>query len=185
MDKEKILDAWLVLRYQAGEKKALAHLVKRWYPRLQRQIYWHIRDVEAVGDIAQESWYAILKGLPRLKNAERFSVWAARIAYFKAMDWLRQQQQRTTMADLREASDYAPEEEDAENRIGLIRKEMARLPDHLRIILSLFYLEEYPLREISLILKIPVNTVKSRLFQAREKLKKSLKIIENEKSGKN
>ena len=49
------------------------------------------------------------------------------------------------------------------------------LPEQQKMVIKLFYLEEYTLKEISKTLKMSLGTVKSRLFYAREKLKKNIK----------
>ncbi|MGA1227121.1 MAG: RNA polymerase sigma factor [Tamlana sp.] len=50
-----------------------------------------------------------------------------------------------------------------------------KLPEHQQVVIKLFYVEDYSLKQISDILKISIVTAKSRLFQAREKLKETLK----------
>jgi len=184
MKKEQVLDELLLLQFRSGKKESLELLSKRWYPRLSRQIYWHIRDQDAVADIVQETWYAILKGIPTLKDYQRFGVWASRIAYFKSADWIRQhQKKRNIEASLDEdISEIMPQNEEKGNeKITLLRKVMTTLPDDQRSVLAMFYLEAYSIREIAEILNIPKNTVKSRLFQAREKLKVSVKKLTYEK----
>jgi RNA polymerase sigma-70 factor (ECF subfamily) len=50
-----------------------------------------------------------------------------------------------------------------------------KLPEHQQVVIKLFYVEDYSLKQISDILKISIGTAKSRLFHAREKLKETLK----------
>lgn len=177
MKKEQVLDEWLVLRSQMGDTNALTLLAERWYPKLIRQIYWHIQDMDAAQDIAQETWYAIQKGIPKLKEVSRFGVWASRIAYNKAMDGLKKKQkQRNKETKLPEALESIQEVIDSkEDSIQLILRSIKFLPKDQRVVLSMFYLEEYSVRDIAKILQIPLGTVKSRLFHAREKLKSVLK----------
>jgi len=59
-----------------------------------------------------------------------------------------------------------------------LKRAMRALPDNQHLVLVMFYLENYSIREMSEILSIPAGTVKSRLFHAREQLKK---IINHEK----
>ena len=49
------------------------------------------------------------------------------------------------------------------------------LPEHHQMVINLFYVEDYSLKQISEILSISVGTAKSRLFHAREKLKTIIK----------
>jgi RNA polymerase sigma-70 factor (ECF subfamily) len=58
--------------------------------------------------------------------------------------------------------------------VARIRAGIARLEPDQRLILSWFYLEDMPLRDIAEALSIPVGTVKSRLFHARAALRARL-----------
>ena len=72
--------------------------------------------------------------------------------------------------------------EDESNRTQLaLLTAIRKLPKEKQDIIRLFYAEEYSITEISSFLKIPIGTVKSRLFQAREKLKSILKKVNHEK----
>lgn len=63
---------------------------------------------------------------------------------------------------------------------GEIYEAVMKLPEKYRVVIHLFYFEEYQIREIASILKVNENTVKSRLSRARKMLKKS---IEQERSS--
>ncbi|NQZ44946.1 MAG: RNA polymerase sigma factor [Flavobacteriaceae bacterium] len=62
-----------------------------------------------------------------------------------------------------------------EQRIARLQRAMQNLPFDQRMVLKLFYLESYSIKEISRITKVSTSTVKTRLFRAREKLKEVLK----------
>ncbi len=62
-----------------------------------------------------------------------------------------------------------------EERAILLQKAVLTLPTNQQLVLRLFYLEGYSLKEMSQILEISMGTVKSRLFYGREKLKTILK----------
>ncbi|MDE6529544.1 MAG: RNA polymerase sigma factor [Lachnospiraceae bacterium] len=55
-----------------------------------------------------------------------------------------------------------------------IRKEIENLPDHYRIVVLLYYMQGLGIDEIGRLLSIPAGTVKSRLHQARKKLRRKL-----------
>lgn len=175
---DKIFDEWLVLQFRSGHEKALTLLAKRWHHKIVRQAYWHTQNLDASKDIAQESWYVIVRGLNTLRDPQRFSVWALSITSKKSVDWIRSnQKERKHEGAKREAQEeFSAEHDDSkQEKIESIRKAMKDLPDEHRMVLSLFYLESYSLKEIAKIMRIPSGTVKSRLFNAREKLKKIIK----------
>jgi RNA polymerase sigma factor (sigma-70 family) len=175
---DKIFDEWLVLQYRSGHNKALSLLAKRWNQKIIRQAYWHTQNLDASKDIAQESWYVIVRRINGLRDPQRFGVWALSITSKKSIDWIRKnQKERKQEEDKRNAQEElnSSKDETVQEKIDIIRKAMKNLPDDHRMVLSLFYTESYSLKEISKIMRIPQGTVKSRLFNAREKLKNFIK----------
>ncbi|MEQ9308420.1 MAG: RNA polymerase sigma factor [Balneolaceae bacterium] len=174
---EHILNDYLVAKYQEGDKNSLKILIRQFDPSLRRQIYAQTRDKTSLDDLVQESWYAIILGLETLKIQISFDVWALSIARRKAIDWIRHQQ-----SDRKKAQElYFIEQSQqisAERELDMILERKAKvklaikkLPQSQRIVLSMFYLENYSVKEISEILEISAGTVKSRLYNAREHLK--------------
>ncbi|MCB0280411.1 MAG: sigma-70 family RNA polymerase sigma factor, partial [Calditrichaeota bacterium] len=125
-------------------------------------------------------WRSILKNFDTMNLPENFGSWAMTIASRKAIDWLRSQQaqrKHINPDDLPLEKSEEPENETDSNQYELLEQmklEMRQLSDEQRAILSLFYLDRLPIKQISSILRIPAGTVKSRLFHAREQLKKRL-----------
>ena len=90
------------------------------------------------------------------------------------MDWVRniQKQRRVGRNEVKES--MHAEDGDDSDRLEQVMKHLQALPEDQKIILTLFYLKGHNIREISEILTIPLGTVKSRLFGAREHLKKKI-----------
>jgi RNA polymerase sigma-70 factor (ECF subfamily) len=61
-----------------------------------------------------------------------------------------------------------------EGELAAVEHELARLPVTEREVLTLFYLRELSLAEVAEVLDVPVGTVKSRLFRARQLLRRGL-----------
>ena len=170
-----ILTEWLVLGCKQGDSKAFNLLVKQWQPKVLKLAYWHCKNSIAAKDIAQETWTSVIKGIDRLHDPARFSVWLNQIVYRKSVDWIRvvQKERKIDTQEVKES--LHSEEVDDGDRVKLIMRHLKGLPEDQKIILTLFYLKDYNISEISEILEIPTGTVKSRLFNAREHLKKKLK----------
>ena len=64
-----------------------------------------------------------------------------------------------------------------EERYELVREAVKRLPDKLKIVTLLFYMEDLSTTQIAEVMKIPTGTVLSRLYQARKILKKELEDV--------
>jgi len=172
---KKIFEGLLVLQYQSGNKKAFSLLVKRYNTKMCNHAYWFTYDKDIAKDIVQDSWGIILKKLPYLKKPNSFGSWAMQIVTRKSIDHLNKTSRvREKLKDYYEPivdNDLDNKESDLIKVYGAIKG----LPQDQQIVLRLFYLEEYSLKEISEILNKSEGTVKSRLYHAREKLKTILK----------
>lgn len=163
----------LVVRCQLGEPAAFAELVQKWSGRLLRHLQRTVGP-EMAEDLAQEVWIKAFRGIVRLRDGAKLAAWLFGIAHNVAMDRLRDRySERTMLAAV--AHTPAPEPvADAEMRSLLLAEELARLPLVEREALTLFYLEELSLAELAEILGVPVGTVKSRLFRARQMLRNAM-----------
>lgn len=158
-------DQLLVLDAQDGDARAMEALVRRWQKRLWRHAFRLTDDPDAAWDVTQQTWLGIVKGLRRLNDPARFRAWAYRITTNQAMTWLKKNRCSTkSLADHPELT--SPETTD----LGLIEL-LPKLDLKKRLVLSLFYLEQLTIPEISLALGIPSGTVKSRLHKAKRELK--------------
>lgn len=173
---DHIINEELARKYQSGDKDALKELIRRFNAQLTAKIYYHTKNRDSAKDIAQECWYVIINNLADIKFQIGFEAWALNIARNKSIDWIRaQQRERKGISEvISENENFISEEaeEMLEFQILEMRACMSLLPQAQKIILELFYKENLSLTEISEVLGISKGTVKSRLFTAREHLKK-------------
>jgi RNA polymerase sigma factor (sigma-70 family) len=173
--KDKSIDSWLVLQTRAGNKKALRLLVKRWYKKLYKQACWYTKDMDVAKDIVQDCWTIIIKKIDGLKDNASFGSWALSIVTRKSIDSLRKEQREFNNLERYYDSNSRTHhntnfDDSSENLIGKLRASIKELPVQNQVVLHLFYLEELSIRQISDVLILPEGTVKSRLYNAREKL---------------
>jgi RNA polymerase sigma factor (sigma-70 family) len=167
-------DEWLAVRCQLGERDAFDELIERY----QQPLWQYVRRVVGTDDAAQEAtqdvWLRVIRGIGRLRDPERLRAWIFGIARRALMDRLREHYARQVVvdSDLSEIpdSDWRSPEEDLQT----VERELARLPIIEREILTLFYLRELSLADVAGVLGIAVGTVKSRLFRARQMLRREL-----------
>jgi len=178
-------DAALIISYQSGKKEVLALLVKRWHVQFCKLAYWYCKDAQISKDIAQESWLVIFEKLQHLKEPEKFKSWAISIVNHKAVDWIRKKNREQNK--LHKLYDESPKIVAEEKEHGYsdsvhqkMKLEIAKLPEHQQTVLKLFYIEEFSLKQIGELLEISIGTAKSRLFHARERLKKTMKKYKQE-----
>jgi len=176
--KQRITDSKLVSDYQAGNSGSLNLLVKNWHKKFCEKAFWVVRDADVAKDIAQDSWKTIIVKINDLQNPESFGSWAMRIVYTKSLDWVNSNKRTIKIYE-----DYKYEQEITATSETKDRKDLKRallskikkLPEQQQMVINLFYIEDYSLKDISELLDISIGTAKSRLFHAREKLKTILK----------
>jgi len=169
-------DRTIILEYRGGNSSKLSVLVKRYHRTLCEKAYWITKDKELAKDIAQESWITILNKLHTLKDVDKFKNWALRIIYTKAIDSIKLKKIEKNLSDFRTVFTIEQQSDGNEKSLLLtkILKAIKKLPEDKQNIIRLFYHEDYSITEIATFLDIPIGTVKSRLFKAREKLKSLL-----------
>jgi len=179
---EHISSKQLVEQYQKGNRDALKLLIKKFHPKMTRTIRYYTQSGEPVDDLVQECWYHIIRQLGQIALEISFDAWALTIAKRKAIDWIRQRQQNRKMDRELLNQSFDDGHNDASNqtlayidkqaKLAEIHSAIQKLPQSQKIVLPMFYLENLSVKEIGHVLDISTGTVKSRLYHARENLKK-------------
>ncbi|MEN1785915.1 MAG: sigma-70 family RNA polymerase sigma factor [Bacteroidota bacterium] len=177
------MDSLLVISYKAGDHKAMDLLVRRWNGKLCAHAFRYVKDWSMAKDITQEAWGSILRKIHMLRDGNSFGSWAMTITGRKALDVLSKHKKRKKeVGDAFWDAQTSQDDMDIslEAKISNIKAAMATLTFEQKMVLKLFYLEEYSLKEIGKITNASVSTVKTRLFRAREKIRDELKKANNE-----
>ena len=153
---------------KATDKEALIHeqLIKN-YEKYYRIAYSYTFQEQDAMDIVQEAAYRAILKSESLRNPEYADTWICRIIKNEAVRFLERYKGRTvTMEEL-------PEEGSEDQIEDLdLKQALTRLNNEERTIVVLKYFEEEKLTTIAQIMDQNLNTVKSRLYRAVEKLKK-------------
>jgi RNA polymerase sigma-70 factor (ECF subfamily) len=171
---DQVLDQYLVTLAQGGSRDAFERLARRWTPRLLRFAARTIGQSDAARDVIQEAWIGAIRGLNALEDSASFPAWMYGIVHRKCVDALRVNERRRKLADRvrREMDAVGPGTTSALNKELDLAPALASLSDEQRQVVGLFYGEDLSVAEIATVLSVPVGTVKSRLFHARELLRK-------------
>lgn len=164
--KEQIIDQLLVMDAQDGDAGAMEKLVGRWQRRLWQHAFRLTADQQAAWDVTQQSWLGIIKGLRKLEDPANFKAWAYKITTNKSINWLKKSMVERQVS-IEEVSNRQQKEK---KQIGL-NELLEKLEFKKKLILTLYYFENLNIAEISVAMKIPKGTVKSRLHNARKELK--------------
>jgi RNA polymerase sigma factor (sigma-70 family) len=174
----------IVLRAQVGDRAAYEQLVRRFQDMAVGYAYAVLDDWHLAEDVAQEAFITAYYDLPTLRAPLAFPAWLRRIV-FKQIDRTRRGS-RPTVVPLEWALEIALPQRDLAQLIEQrelsrqVRRAIALLPEHQRVVVTLFYISAYSVVDISRFLDIPVATVKTRLHAARRRLReRMLAMIED------
>lgn len=169
---------------QAGDDDAFADLYACLYPAVRRFVVRMLGERDSVEDIVQMTFIALHRNLARVDPPETLRAYVYRIARNRCIDELRQQSRYDSiddeeMAQVRVAfpAQQPQQPEDAVHWL-LVRLEVMtaidQLPELQREALILFAEEGLSLQEIALATGAHVGTVKSRIYHARQSLRRAL-----------
>lgn len=174
-------DQLLVERVQAGDKRAFDLLVKKYQHKIIGLISRYIYDHHEAMDVAQEAFIKAYRALPNFRGDSAFYTWLYRIAINTAKNHLvaRNRRPPDTDVDAEDAQYFDSDSdlrdiENPENALykdeleRAINKVLEKLPEDLRVALTLREFEGMSYEEIAQVMDCPVGTVRSRIFRARE-----------------
>ena len=173
-----------MLALQRGEESALNRLMARWQAPLRGFLYRRTQNESDALDLAQETFVRVYQHRGRFRSGARFSTWMFQIALNLARDQARRQRRRPT-----EPLENAPEPAHeltpksqlaADERAEVVRAAIADLPEDLRDAVLLSEYEDKSHAEIGAIVGASAKAVETRLYRAREQLRKALRRFLNE-----
>lgn len=181
-----ITEQELIFLCQQGDRDCFRLLYQRYQQRVRSTLY-QLCGSALLDDLVQEVFLKAWKGLPQLKTAKYFSTWLYRISWNVATDQRRKLARGEEKNSLngktweKEVLDYSKSNqvESAPDLMqlhyqDLVHRGLNNLSFEHRAVLVLHDLEDLPQKQVAQVLNVPVGTVKSRLFHARNSLKKFL-----------
>jgi RNA polymerase sigma-70 factor (ECF subfamily) len=174
---------------QAGDQDAFAKLVQLHQRRVFNLVFRMLQNYEEANEVTQETFLAAWQGLPAFRGDARFSTWLYRIAYNCCLKQLElRKRDKVLQAAMQEEhilqrgdqDAHVTAELEAHNFQELVREHLSQLPAKYRIVLILRHLQEMTYEEMAEILTVPIGTIKTHLFRARNLLKERLEAFEHE-----
>lgn len=164
----------LIERVAHGDMRAFEALYRNYFPRLARFIERMTRRPELVEEILNDTMFVVSSSAHKYDGSSKVSTWIFAIAYRKSLKALRDidipvesEEPIDAIADNAEPRDEAVREQ--------LRRVLSEAVDALsanhRAVIELTYFHEIGYREIAQIMGCPVETVKTRMFHARRRLK--------------
>ena len=187
-------DVQLVRKILSGDAEAFNSLVQKYQKSVHTLAWRQIGDFHYAEEITQDTFLQAYKKLSTLKDPNRFAGWLYAIANRFCIAWIRKQ--RPAMRPLENApvkaidnltyDRYVSEQcesEAVERRYEIVEDLLKKLPKRERTVMMLHYLDEMPTKEISKFLGVSVNTIVSRLYRARKRLKADQELLIQEFLG--
>ena len=171
----RTLDEWIALRCQAGEQEGFEDLVAS----MERPLLYYATkltgNAETALDVLQNVWIKVFRGIRGLKDPASLRPWLYRITHGMAVDHIRQDISRDRTeeahaAGFHEAAEVSFTGDDA----AAIHEALNDLQPKHREVLVLYFLEDFSLAEIAMVVGCSEGTVKSRIYYAKRAMKEIL-----------
>ena len=181
-------DVAIIRRVLAGDEIAFAELVNKYQKPVHALAWRKIGDFHIAEDITQDTFLRVYQRLHTLKDPNQFSGWIYVITANLCATWLRKKRietqplegTETTMIQEDAYSRHVTEERRStavEAQREVVKKLLAKLQESERTVMTLYYLGEMKVEEISRFLGVSASTIKSRLRRARHRLKEEEPMI--------
>ena len=181
-------DVQLIHKILSGDEQAFSTLVRKYQKSVHALAWRKIGDFHIAEEIAQDAFLQAYKNLATLRNPNQFAGWLYVIANNLCKRWHQKQKlstrslEGTPMTEIENASykRYELERREtatAEHRHEIVKQLLETLPESERTVVTLHYLGEMTAQEIGNFLGVSVNTIKSRIRRARERLQAEEHLI--------
>ena len=172
-------DQKLVERVWAGEREAFARLIDRYKTRVLHTAFRMLRNREDAEEAAQDTFVRAYRGLAKFRAEASFSTWIYKICYHVCLSYLERKKlprAQIEPEELLSLPDWATPETTLETQAQgkAVEAVLDGLPQHFRTVLILYHAQQLSYQEISEVMELPVNTVKTHLHRGRALLRERI-----------
>ena len=189
-------DVQLVHAVLSGDDAAFGTLVEKYQKSVHALAWRKTGDFHDAEEITQDTFLRAYQKLSTLRDPSKFLGWLCVIANRLCLKWLRKQKsekhlqslEATPMEEMAETAyaHYVSEQREAEateHRFEIVKKLLEKLPEGERTVMTLHYLGEMTIKEMSRFLGVSVETIKVRLYRARKRLREEEELLVHEVLG--
>jgi RNA polymerase sigma-70 factor, ECF subfamily len=179
-----------IKQIKKGDQSAFGEIATFYQHKVFQICYRMIGNLHEAEDLAQEAFVRAYTNIHTFDEKRKFSTWIYRIATNLSIDRIRTKKPDYYLdAEIQgseglnmysQVSDDKPlpdEEVESLELLSYLQNQIQSLPDKYRAVITLRYVEELSLQEISEILDLPLGTVKTRIHRGREALRKKLRDL--------
>lgn len=162
----------LVNKAREGNLKALNELINNHKELALSIAFKHLKNKEDAEDVVQNSFIIVLNSIKKFRNEAKFSTWLYSIIYHECLRELKKRNQTTEYVP--QFFELENEDDDIIENISIENLTNSLKPTEYTII-SLFYLKEKSINEITKITSLSKSNIKTILHRARKKMKENFK----------
>jgi len=179
----KVKDSSIIEKVLSGDGQSFEMLILKYQSKLFATILNVVKNRELAEDITQEAYMKAFSKLDTLKDHNQFYAWMKRIALNLALNHFERAKRVVDVENEEDETSFferipdgdSPEEILVKDELKkYVRHFVDSLPDKLRVVIVLREIEDMSYEEIAEMMNIPIGTVRSRLFNARQMIKDRL-----------
>ena len=171
--KNELNEIRLIKESMKGNKESFGILIKNNKEYLYKMAFLYVKDEQDALEVIHETVYRAFLNIEKLKKAKFFSTWITRILINVSIDFLRKKGKNEILDEsteiIKEKCEISTEEKlDLYNAIDLLN-------DNYKTVIIMMYFNDMKIKDISKVMEIPENTVKTYLRRAKQALGEVLK----------
>jgi len=174
-------DETLVKQALKGKKSAWITLVKRYEKPIYNYCLRMVSNREDAMDLMQDVFVAVFRNLASFRGDSPFKGWLFKIAHYRCIEYYRRKKPMQSLDDVPEQEEEdtqaCPEQQfSSGQQSNEVKMALNKLPINQKLVVELKFFQQATFEDISKQLGISVNTAKSRLYSALDKLKDHLEL---------
>jgi len=177
-------DEYYIQQTLKGHVNAYTFLVEKYMYMVFTLAIRIVKNREEAEEVAQDVFVKAFKNLKNFKGDSKFSTWIYKIAYYASLDELKRQKRQIrsenidtfnerNVVNTYDSLKFLHDKE----RKEIINDALFKLSEDERVIITLYYFEELPIKEISKVVDLSEDNIKIKLFRSRKKLAGLLKNV--------
>ena len=155
----------------ADNRDAFGRLVEAYQPRVRRFLLnLTMGDEMLTDDLAQETFIKAYVGIRGFKGLSSFGTWLYRIAYNEFYNHTRKHHE-DHVEDIARLGDVSTASTDAIDASMTVQEALNRPSDNERVAVTLYYIEDQPIKQVAKIMNMPEGSVKSLIYRGKDKMR--------------
>ena len=176
-------DRYYISKVLEGDVQAFSYLVDKYKDMAYTLAFRILKNRENAEEVAQDAFLKVYQNLGKFRSKSKFSTWLYRIVYNTAISKVRVKQKSTISIEDEKFYEIGDDEHDVnksfdiENNKMILQRLLSKLDESDRALITLYYLDECKISEISEITGYNSSNIKVKLHRIRKKMQEELQRI--------